>query len=307
MKRRYEVWFLHLALADGSGSWWIRYLLLNLGRSYGGGCAGQPRGEPVQIGVAWVPRGGPPENYVAGFPQGGLEVSERFQSPFAIEFSGNRMDENSCRGAFEVAGHRFSWDLHYRSTASYSMSDKGWIGFSHTPHANAVFSGRIRYDDRVWEKETLGYGMQGHHCGYRHRRFWTWAHVAVVSAADGDLSSFEVVEHETLLRRRLHYARLWHEGKLFEFTKLEIIERTTDPFRWTVHCSRPETGTTLVAIFDGTGTGTLRLPYPKTNCTGVFEVINNSLASAKLYFKRGEQPPIEFLAPGGAVLEMADQ
>lgn len=307
MKRRYEVWFLRFGLADGSGAWWIRYLLLNLGRSHGGGCAGQPAGEPVQIWVTWFPRGSTPESYVKEFSQDDLEMSERFAAPFTIEFYGNRMDENSCRAAFEIDGHRFSWNLRYRSTAAYSMNDKGWIGFSRTRHADAVFSGRITYDDRTWESETLGYGLQGHNCSYRHRRFWTWAHVAVASAKGQNISSFEAVEHETLLGRRFHRALLWHEGKLYDFAKLEIIERTAEPFRWTIHCSRREDATTLVAILDGTGSCAHRLPYLKTNCTGTFEVVNNSLASAKLYLKRGEQPPIEFLAPGGAVLEMADQ
>jgi hypothetical protein len=35
MKRRYEVWFLRLGLADGSGAWWFRYLLMNPYRSAG--------------------------------------------------------------------------------------------------------------------------------------------------------------------------------------------------------------------------------------------------------------------------------
>ncbi|MGA7078067.1 MAG: hypothetical protein WBY61_05075, partial [Terriglobales bacterium] len=32
-RRRYEVWFLRLGLADGSGAWWFRYLLMNPGRN----------------------------------------------------------------------------------------------------------------------------------------------------------------------------------------------------------------------------------------------------------------------------------
>ena len=31
MKRRYEVWFLRCGLADGSGAWWFRYLVMNPG------------------------------------------------------------------------------------------------------------------------------------------------------------------------------------------------------------------------------------------------------------------------------------
>jgi hypothetical protein len=306
MKRRYEVWFLRLGLADGFGAWWIRYVLLNLGRSYGGGCVGRPKGEPVQIWATWFPHDGAPENYFKGFPQDNLEMSDRFASPFKVEFSGNRIDENSCCAAFEADGRQISWELRCRSTIGYSLSDKGWLGFSQTPHADAIFSGTIRYDDRVWESEMLGYGMQGHNCGYRHRRFWTWAHAAVMSEKSGQLSSFEAVEYEIPLSRRVCRALLWHEGKLYDFERIKIIERTADPFRWTIHCSRREDSTTLVAMLDGTGSSRNRISCLKTNCTDTFEVINNFLASAKLYLKRGEEAPIEFLAPRGAALEMAD-
>ena len=34
-KRRYEAWFIRFGLTDGSGAWWLRYLLLNPRR---GGC-----------------------------------------------------------------------------------------------------------------------------------------------------------------------------------------------------------------------------------------------------------------------------
>lgn len=47
MRRRYEVWFIRLMLADGSGAWWFRYLVMNLGRRRGGGCPGHPRGMPA--------------------------------------------------------------------------------------------------------------------------------------------------------------------------------------------------------------------------------------------------------------------
>src|SRR3989442_553024 len=42
MRRRYEVWFIRLGLADGSGAWWFRYLLMNLGRAALGGCPNYP-------------------------------------------------------------------------------------------------------------------------------------------------------------------------------------------------------------------------------------------------------------------------
>src|SRR4029077_11002554 len=74
MRRRYEVWFTRLALADGSGAWWFRYLLMNLGR---GGCPDNPRGLPVQVWATWFPRSGAPQSFVRGFRAQELSTSER--------------------------------------------------------------------------------------------------------------------------------------------------------------------------------------------------------------------------------------
>ncbi len=108
---------------------------------------------------------------------------------------------------------------------------------------------------------------------------------------------------------RFRRAILRHEGVLYDFGRLKIIERTLNPFRCTVHCARREDNTTLVAILDGTGPSVHCLPYVKTNCSGTFDVLNNSLASAKLYLKRPNEPAIELRTDtgtgGGAVLEMA--
>lgn len=39
MRRRYEVWFIRLHLADGSGAWWFRYLYGCAGAGAGGICS----------------------------------------------------------------------------------------------------------------------------------------------------------------------------------------------------------------------------------------------------------------------------
>lgn len=305
MKRRYEAWFLRFALADGSGAWWLRYLLLNLGRSCFGGCGGNTRGFPVQVWATWFPREGSPQHFLAGLSQSGLEMSRRFAAPFFLECSGQRIEEDACGAAIEVEGHRISWDLRYRSARSYSMSEKGWIGFTRTPHSDAVFSGRIYLDGRTWEGTPLGFGLQGHNCGYRHRRFWSWAHALVPSSDGEEFSSFESVEYEMPLGLRFRRALLWHEGTHYDFRRMKTIERSVNPFRWAVEWSRSEDATTLVARVDGSGVSALRLPYVKTDCSGTFEVTNNSLASAKLTLKRPGETFIELKTDGGAVLEMA--
>jgi hypothetical protein len=305
MKRRYEAWFLRFALADGSGAWWLRYLLLNLGRSCFGGCGGNASGFPVQLWATWFPPDGAAQHFLAGFPQGDLEMSGRFAAPFFLECGGRRMEENSCRAAIEVEGHRISWDLRYRSSRSYSMSEKGWIGFTRTPHVDAVFSGKISMDGRTWEGDPLGFGLQGHNCGYRHRRFWSWAHVLVPSANGEGFSAFESVEYEMPLGLRFRRARLWHEGEEYDFRRLKTIERSVNPFRWVTEWSRRGDATTLSARVDGAGASAHRLAYVKTDCSGTFEVTNNSLASAKLALRRPGKAAIELKTDNGAVLEMA--
>jgi hypothetical protein len=303
MKRRYEVWFLRFALADGSGAWWFRYLLLNLGRSGCGG-GGDARGLPLQVWATWFPRGELPQHYLAGYSQAELEMSSRFASPFFLQCGEQRLEENCCRASMAAGSHRLSWELHYRSSKSYSMSEKGWIGFTRTPHADAVFSGRISLDGRSWEGDPLGLGLQGHNCGYRHRGFWNWAH-ALLPGTDGEgFSTFESVEYDMPLGLRFRRAQMWHGGIVYDFRRMKTLERRVNPFRWATQWSRGQDGTTLAACIDGTGISAHRLPYMKTDCSGTFDVMNNSLASAQFTLKRPGEAAIELSTNGGAVLEM---
>src|SRR5712692_2206433 len=175
MRRRYEVWFLRMGLSDGSGAWWLRYLLMNPGR---GGCAGDPQGQPVEVWATWFPREGKPETWIRGYPLESLRskdehlnsagssdagsinprlsnagLSKRGASPFFLEIGENRIGEHECRGRMEVGGQRICWDLRYGSTFRAELSSKGWIGFSRTPHSNAVFSGEIALNDRSFRGE----------------------------------------------------------------------------------------------------------------------------------------------------------
>lgn len=61
-RRRYEVWFIRMGLADGAGAWWLRYLLMNPAR---GGCPGDPNGMPVQVWATWFPSDGKPQSITA--------------------------------------------------------------------------------------------------------------------------------------------------------------------------------------------------------------------------------------------------
>ena len=303
MRRRYEVWFLKLMLADGSGAWWFRYLLLNLGRSGSSGCPNNSRGMPVQVWATWFPKDGKPQGFIQGLPSEQLSLSAPNTQPFSLRAGDNRLGEDACAGRVAADGQVITWDLRYRSTVGVTMSDVGWIGFSRTPHSDAVFSGEITFDGRSFRGEPLGYGLQGHNCGYRHRNRWNWAHCVALDAARG-LSTFEALEYEIGLGLRFRRALFWHEGKLYTFKKFSDVSRDPERLRWGFKCSSPREGLILTVDLDGGGPSLHRLPYLKTDCSGSFEVANNSLAQATLHLSRRGQSPERITASGGAVLEM---
>jgi len=305
MRRRYEVWFLRFLLADGAGAWWLRYLLMNLGRGEGG-CAGNPRGAPGQLWATWFPRDGRPESFIQGFPRNQLTWSAQ---PFRVEIGGSEIGEDFCRGKIQAAGRRIAWDLRFRSTAGFSMTEMGWIGFSRSPHSDAVFSGEIALDGRVFAGEPLGRGLQGHNCGVRHRKFWSWAHATFVGPGNEGASTFEALEYEIPFGR-IRRALLWHRGRLTSFRKLETHSRTREAgaaAQWIFHCSRAADGSRLQAIITGPQESSHRLPYLKTDCSGTFDVMNSSLATATLQLARPSEPPEQLLTEGSAVLELAGE
>ena len=298
VRRRYEVWFLRMGLADGSGAWWFRYLLMNPGRD---GCEGNPIGLPVQVWATWFPADGKPESFIQGFPLQGLDLSAKGQAPFRFHIGDNRIDENDCRGALDVAGHSISWNLHYRSSFRTTLSNKGWIGFSRTPHSDAVFSGQIIFDGRKFAGEPLGFGVQGHNCGYRHRNFWTWTH-AYFPRPGRVATTLEALVYEMPFGLVFRKAVLWHDGVEHVFRNLQ---ETSDPRRnmqWTFRCAT-RSGLEITVAIDGRGT-THHLPYLKTDCSGSFEVTNNSLASASLLLESARGPSAWLETKTGAVLEI---
>jgi hypothetical protein len=58
------------------------------------------------------------------------------------------------------------------------------------------------------------------------------------------------------------------------------------------------------AVIDGGGLSLHRLPYIKTDCSGSFEVRNNSLASASILLESADGAPERLETTSGAVLEM---
>ncbi|HEX3322066.1 MAG TPA: hypothetical protein VHR84_15275 [Terriglobales bacterium] len=297
-RRRYEVWFLRLGLSDGRGAWWFRYLIMNPGRN---GCPDNSHGMPAQVWATWFPADGAPQSFIQEFP---LVVSRLSSggTPFALAIADNAIDNNSCRGRLNVDGHAISWNLRYSSSFAFTMSSKGWIGFSRTPHADAAFEGTIEFDGRRFEGKSLGFGLQGHNCGYRHRNFWTWAH-AYFRRADQSVSMLEALTYEMPLGLVFRKVVLWHRGASYTFHTPQEARMDRDLSLWSFNGF--ERGVRLNASIQGNATSTHRLQYLKTNCAGTFDVLNNSRASARLQieFPSGEKD--ELFTPDGAVLEMA--
>jgi len=286
-----------MGLADGSGAWWFRYLLMNPGR---GGCPGDPRGMPAQVWATWFPRDGRPHSLIQGFGLHDVELSPRGQNPFRFRIGNNQIEQNCCHGELDVDGHSVSWDLEYRSTFRVTLSNKGWIGFSRTPHSNARFSGKITLDGRSFEGNPLGFGLQGHNCGFRHRNFWTWAH-AYFSRPDGSPTTLEALVYEMPFGLVFRKVVLWHAGQRHVFRNLKEIRKDREFFIWSFRSEGD--GTQLEVMLDGSGPDIHRLPYVKTDCSGSFEVQNNSFAKATVRIKRDES--VEQLdTENGAVLEM---
>ncbi len=187
------------------------------------------------------------------------------------------------------------------------MSDKGWIGFSRTPHSNAIFSGEIIFDGREFRNEPLGYGLQGHNCGYRHRNLWTWTHCIFPAAENGAPSSFEALEYEIPFGLRFRRALIWYDGAVHIFRKFRVALRDRASLQWKFTGIDPRDRSRIEVAIDGSGPSLHRLPYLKTDCSSTFEVSNNSLARASLAFTRSDRLVREFSTEGGAVLEMAGE
>jgi hypothetical protein len=299
MRRRYEVWFLRLGLADGSGAWWFRYLLSSPGRD---GCGSDSRRQPVQVWATWFPRKGKAQPWIQGFPLQDFRLSARGANPLLFEAGENRVTENECRGRLEVDGHQICWDLRYRSTFRVELSSKGWIGFSRTPHSDAIFSGEITLDNQTFRGEPLAYGMQGHNCGYRHRKVWSWTHLHFLRV-NAPSSTFEALAYEMPSGLEFRRAVLWHGGQKYDFRHFSELWRDPGQLIWSMNCPNSKFAVVRVEVRGREGL-VHRLPYFKTDCSGQFEVANDSLAIARMALRLPGRAAEELTTDTGAVLEM---
>lgn len=278
MKRRYEVWFLRCGLADGSGAWWFRYLVMNLGRGRWGAV---PTAQPAQVWATWFPREGEPRSFIQGFPIETLDLSERHALPFYCRITENGMEEGACWGNLRLQGHEISWKLRWKSDFGVTLSDKGWIGFSRSPHSDATFSGEITLDGRKFSGEPLGFGVQGHNCGYRHRTFWRWMH-AYFPRPDGTASTVEALVYDLPMGMTFRKAVVWHRGQTTVLRKMTERERVQEAIRLKWNFAGMLEQAPVTVTVEGTAPGIHHLPYMKTDESGTFPVANASGARAVL-------------------------
>jgi len=297
-QRRYEVWFVRLGLADHSGAWWFRYLLLNPARDRS---ATPSAGMPVQVWATWFGSDTLPHTCIQEFPVQALDLSARDASPFHFLVAENGIDDAGCHGYLNAQGHKIYWDLRVRSSFRVTLSDKGWIGFSRTAHSDGIFSGRIVLDGRVFEGDPLGFGIQGHNCGYRHRSHWTWAHAFF--PREKNPSTLESLIYDMPLGLTFWKAVLWHDNHEYVFQRCRKSSFDRQQFRWQFQCERGDAS--LSAVIDGSGPNVHRIAYQKTDGSGTFDVLNNSLARATVHLDRPGLRVDDLETLTGAVLESA--
>jgi hypothetical protein len=126
---------------------------------------------------------------------------------------------------------------------------------------------------------------------------------AYFPSSGGHPSTLEALVYEMPFGLVFRKAVLWHEGEKHEFGNLQEIRRDPDKFGWNFRGSTRD-GCRLETAIDGAGPSMHRLPYVKTDCSGSFEVANNSLAKAVLRLERPGRQVGTLETSTGAVLEM---
>ena len=300
MKRRYEVWSLRCGLANGSGAWWFRYLIMNLGR---GRQDRAPANAPAQVWATWFPRDGEPRTCIQGFSKEKLSLSQPTALPFYCRIADNGIEEGKCWGNLRADDLNISWNLRLNSNFGFVLSNKGWIGFSKSPHSDAAFSGEISFGGRLYEGDPLGFGVQGHNCGYRHRTYWRWMH-AYFPNGSKRRTTLEALVYDLPLGMTFRKVVLWHNDQetiLQKISEREIV-RESGRLKWVFTGTAPDGGH-IEATVEGNAPGIHRLPYTKTDGSGTFLVANASMAAATLKIEsRRFKEALE--TNGGAVLEM---
>ena len=124
--------------------------------------------------------------------------------------------------------------------------------------------------------------------------------------SDGPPSTLEALVYDMPFGLVFRRSVLWHKGKQHVFSGIGELTRDPRKLTWQYR-GRSKDGLQLNATLDGAGPSLHVLPYLKTDCSGTFEVLNNSLARAfvRLQHPDGSSETLE--TQTGAVLEMGGQ
>jgi len=252
-----------------------------------------------QVWATWFPRDATAQTFIVEMPLEQLEISARGNVPFHCRAAESGIEEGRCWGNLRTKGHHISWNLRIHSTFGATLSDKGWIGFSRSPHSDATFSGEIIFDGEKIGGSPLSFGVQGHNCGYRHRSYWRWMHAYFPQPHGG--STLEALVYDLPFGLIFRNAILWHHGKFSSLRKIKesLIDRSRARLLWTFS-GQLDDGSPIEASVEGIAPGIHELPYTKTDGSGTFPVSNASLAHAIVKLGPGETLETE----AGAVLEM---
>lgn len=120
---------------------------------------------------------------------------------------------------------------------------------------------------------------------------------------DGHPSTLEALVYDMPFGLFFRKAVLWHQGKEHVFRHFQESRRDPKNLEWVFRCFAGS-GLQLEVTVDGRGPGVHRLPYAKTDCTGNFCVVNNSLASAAVCLEQRGSPAERLATTNGAALEM---
>jgi len=97
-------------------------------------------------------------------------------------------------------------------------------------------------------------------------------------------------------------AVLWHDGEKYSFREFREAQRDSQKLKWNLECTDARARVEISVC--GREGFVHRLPYVKTDCSGRFEVANDSLALARLVLQRPGSAAEELVTDSGAVLEM---
>jgi hypothetical protein len=140
MKRRYEVWFLRCGLADGRGAWWLRYLLLNLGR---GGAARSHRPNLCKFGLPGSRAKASRRHSSKAIPPRALQLSSRRQLPFHLRIAESAIEEGTCWGEPQGGRARDFVEAAYHSQFGVVLSDKDGSVFRNRRTPTLCFPARF--------------------------------------------------------------------------------------------------------------------------------------------------------------------